>query len=88
MTESQVGTCDQCRFWNERLFWTGTGQTLSGEPTGWGECGSGKHVETGWTVHGDESSLTHHVEAGCDCARSVVETGPKYGCIHFSPQKR
>jgi hypothetical protein len=70
-----VGTCDQCAHWRDA-------KRLDGTTRGWGRCASGKHVETGWTTHGDESSLIHHAE-GCDCARSVVQTGPKYGCIHF-----
>lgn len=75
--QAMIGTCDNC------AHWTDTKQ-MNGKTRGWGRCVSGKHVSTGWTTHGDESSLIHHAD-GCECSRSVVQTGPKYGCIHFRP---
>lgn len=70
-----IGTCDQCAYWTDF-------EQLDGTSRGRGRCLSGKHVASGWVTDGDESSLIHHAE-GCDCSRSVVQTGPKYGCIHF-----
>ena len=72
-----MNTCDTCDHWARHT-------SLPGESLcPWNECRSGKHVATGWTTHGNERCLIHHVEGGCDCARSVVQTGPKYGCIHW-----
>jgi hypothetical protein len=73
---NRTTTCDICRHWTGRP----NGITVYRD---WGVCRSGKHIATSWASAEDETALIHHVEGGCDCATSVIQTGPKYGCIHF-----
>lgn len=75
-----MNTCDMCKFWEQFVF---EGRIIEGEHS----CSNPKIIDDTSSNAFPRVLTDQLVACSCDYRPATINTGPKFGCIHWESKQ-